>query len=47
MRWILRSKIHRVTVTDANPEYVGSIKIDAELMEHVGLSPEEKVLVAS
>ena len=47
MRWVLRSKIHMATVTEANPEYVGSITIDAELMERVGLWPDEKVLVAS
>jgi aspartate 1-decarboxylase len=47
MRWVLRSKIHMATVTEANPEYVGSITIDADLMQRVGLWPDEKVLVAS
>ena len=47
MRQVLRSKIHRATVTEANPDYVGSITIDQELMESVGLWPGEKVLVAS
>lgn len=47
MRWMLRSKIHRARVTDANPDYVGSITIDEELMEKAGLLPGEKVLVAS
>ena len=47
MRQGLRSKIHRATVTEANPDYVGSITIDQELMESVGLWPGEKVLVAS
>ena len=47
MRWVLRSKIHKATVTEANPEYVGSITIDGELMERVGLWVSEKVLVAS
>ena len=47
MRWVLRSKIHLATVTEANPDYVGSITIDANLIEQVGLWPNEKVLVAS
>jgi aspartate 1-decarboxylase len=47
MRWVLRSKIHKATVTDASVSYVGSITIDQELMERVGLWPGEKVLVTS
>ncbi len=47
MRWVMRSKIHKATVTDANIEYIGSITIDEELMEMTGLWPGEKVLVAS
>jgi aspartate 1-decarboxylase len=47
MRWVMRSKIHKATVTDANLEYIGSITIDEELMEMTGLWPGEKVLVAS
>ena len=39
MRWVLRSKIHKATVTDANVAYVGSITIDEELIERVGLWP--------
>lgn len=35
MRWILRSKIHKATVTDENLNYVGSIGIDKLLMEFV------------
>ena len=46
MRWFLRSKIHRATVTDADLEYVGSIGIDKDLIEKSGLLPGEKVLVA-
>lgn len=45
MRSILRSKIHKATVTDANLNYVGSITIDEELVEMVGLWHGEKVLV--
>jgi aspartate 1-decarboxylase len=47
MRWILRSKIHKAVVTQAELSYVGSITIDKELMEKVGLMPGEKVLVVS
>lgn len=47
MRWILRSKIHQATVTDASVQYVGSIAIDSDLIEKSGLMPGEKVLVVS
>jgi aspartate 1-decarboxylase len=47
MRWILRSKIHKATVTEANVKYIGSITIDEELMERVGLWDGEKVFVTS
>src|SRR5438067_13262531 len=47
MRWLMRSKIHNATVTEANLAYVGSITIDGELIERVGLIPGEKVLVVS
>ncbi len=47
MRWMLRSKIHQATVTEADLRYVGSITIDEELMEMVELLPGEKVMVVS
>jgi len=47
MRWLMRSKIHNATVTEANLAYVGSITIDEDLMGRVGLWPGEKVLVVS
>jgi len=47
MRWVLRSKIHKAVVTEANVDYIGSITIDVDLMEKVGLWPGEKVLVVS
>jgi aspartate 1-decarboxylase len=47
MRFVLRSKIHKATVTEANLDYIGSITIDKSLMEKVGLWPGEKVLVTS
>ena len=47
MRWLLRSKIHKAYVTEADVEYIGSITIDPDLLELVGLWPGEKVLVVS
>ena len=47
LRSLLKSKIHRALVTDANVEYEGSISIPADLMEEAGLWDGEKVLVAS
>lgn len=47
MRWMMRSKIHKAKVTEANVDYVGSITIDRGLMDHVGLWVGEKVLVVS
>lgn len=47
MRWMLRSKIHKATVTEANLEYIGSITIDKDLMDMVGLWSGERVLVVS
>lgn len=47
MRFVLRSKIHKARVTDANLEYVGSITIDEDLIEKAGFWPGEKVLVVS
>ncbi len=40
---LLKSKIHRATVTDANLNYEGSITIDKALMEAAGILPFEKV----
>lgn len=42
---ILKSKIHRVTVTEANLEYIGSITIDEALMEAANIYAGEKVQV--
>jgi aspartate 1-decarboxylase len=47
LRSVLRSKIHKAVVTEANPDYVGSITIDADLIERVGLWVNERVLIAS
>ena len=43
IRWVLRSKIHRATVTQADLDYVGSISIDEELMEQSGIVEWEKI----
>ena len=45
MRNVLRSKIHRAFITDANPDYIGSIIVDRDLMEKVDLWDFEKVLI--
>lgn len=47
MRFVLRSKIHKATVTEANLTYIGSITIDQDLIERVGIWPGERVLVTS
>jgi aspartate 1-decarboxylase len=44
-RTMMKSKIHRATITEANLEYVGSITIDRELMDAADLLPNEKVQV--
>lgn len=40
---MLKSKIHRATVTDANVNYEGSVAIDESLMEAAGIYPFEQV----
>ncbi|MBR4999965.1 MAG: aspartate 1-decarboxylase [Rikenellaceae bacterium] len=42
---VLKSKIHRVSITEANLNYVGSITIDEELLEAANLIAGEKVQV--
>lgn len=44
---LMKSKIHRATVTDANLNYVGSITIDKKLMEESGIIENEKVQVVN
>ena len=43
----MRSKIHKAVVTEANLNYVGSITIDQDLIDLVGLKKGEKVQVVS
>jgi aspartate 1-decarboxylase len=44
-RRMMKSKIHRATVTDANLHYVGSVSIDTELMVLADILPYEQVAV--
>lgn len=45
--YLLKSKIHRGQVTAANVNYEGSMTIDQELMEKVGMHPYEKILASN
>lgn len=42
---ILKSKIHRITVTEANLDYIGSITLDEDLMDAANIIANEKVQV--
>lgn len=44
---MLKSKIHRVSVTEANLDYIGSITIDEDLMDEANLIENEKVHVVN
>ncbi|HUJ17781.1 MAG TPA: aspartate 1-decarboxylase [Nitrospirota bacterium] len=46
-RLMLRSKIHRAAVTDANLEYEGSLTVDPVLLETAGILPYEQVSVSN
>ncbi len=46
MRVMLKSKIHRATVTEADLDYVGSVAIDTALMEAADLIEGEQVVIA-
>lgn len=46
-RTMMKSKIHRATVTEANLNYVGSITIDQDLLELVDMLPNEKVQIVN
>ncbi len=45
LRTMLKSKIHRATVTQADVDYVGSVTVDADLMDAADLLPGEQVAV--
>jgi aspartate 1-decarboxylase len=44
---VCKSKIHKVTITEANLQYVGSITIDEDLMDAANLIENEKVQVVN
>lgn len=44
---VVKSKIHRVTVTEANLNYIGSITIDEDLMDAANLIANEKVSIVN
>ncbi len=46
-RLMLRSKIHRATVTDSNLEYEGSLTVDPVLLAAAGILPYEQVSVSN
>ena len=46
-RTMMKSKIHKATVTEANLQYVGSITIDMALIEAADILPNEKVQVVN
>jgi aspartate 1-decarboxylase len=46
-RMMMNSKLHRATVTEADLNYVGSITIDADLLDAAGMLPNEKVHVVN
>ena len=45
LRVMMKSKIHRATVTDANLHYEGSLTIDADLLDAADILPHEQVHV--
>lgn len=45
LRKLMTGKIHRATVTQCDPDYVGSITIDADLLRAADIRPNEAVLV--
>lgn len=44
---MMNGKIHRATVTEANLEYVGSITIDSDILDAVGMVENEKVQIVN
>ncbi len=46
-RTMLNAKIHRARVTEANLNYVGSITIDQDIIDSVGMVPNEKVQIVN
>lgn len=46
-RQMLRSKIHRATVTDACLEYEGSLTVDEDLLDAAGILPYEAIVISN
>ena len=46
-RTVMNGKIHRATVTEANLNYVGSITIDSDILDAVGMVANEKVQIVN
>ncbi|SEN28980.1 aspartate 1-decarboxylase [Lihuaxuella thermophila] len=46
-RTMMKAKIHRATVTEANLQYVGSVTIDEEILERVDILPNERVQIVN
>ncbi|MED3571890.1 aspartate 1-decarboxylase [Cytobacillus praedii] len=46
-RTMMNGKIHRAVVTEANLNYVGSITIDTDILDAVGMVPNEKVQIVN
>ncbi|MFX7824771.1 aspartate 1-decarboxylase, partial [Acinetobacter baumannii] len=44
---ILKSKIHRAVITEANLQYVGSLTLDEDLMEAANMIEHEKIQVVN
>ncbi|WP_077621758.1 aspartate 1-decarboxylase [Sediminibacillus massiliensis] len=47
LRHMMKAKIHRARVTEANLNYVGSVTIDQDIIEKVGILPNEKVQIVN
>ncbi|HSG81095.1 MAG TPA: aspartate 1-decarboxylase [Gemmatimonadota bacterium] len=47
LRTMLRAKIHRARITDANLEYEGSLTVDDQLLKAAGILPFEQVMVSN
>lgn len=47
LRKVLHSKVHMATVTAAHPDYIGSITIDEDILDAIGLRVSDAVLVAN
>lgn len=44
---VLKSKVHRAVITEANVEYVGSLTLDQDIMDAANMIPNEKIQVVN